>query len=153
MTDPIPPSSDQTSDTVPAPFRDIIPEGGDHRQRGAQPGNINSLGHGAPVGNTNNLKHGFYSSAFTRAERKRLDEDLQGELKDEEECIRLIVRRFLDSMGDEKKFYRCLLAVRTISPAIGRLESLHRTRRVIYDKQTTLDQVWEELKLIPPEED
>jgi hypothetical protein len=123
------------------------------RNRGAPLGNTNSLHHGAPPGNNNAVKHGFYSSAFTRAEKKRLEEEFQGELNDEEECLRLVVHRFIDSMGDEKMYYKYLLAIRAICLAFGRIESLHRTRCVIYDKQTTLDQVWEELKLIPPEED
>jgi hypothetical protein len=164
MTDSTPPASDQTADIIPeggSPSRGGIeppsavsaPRGAEARHRGGQPGNANSLAHGAPPGNNNAVKHGFYSSAFTRAEKKRLEEEFQGELNDEEECLRLTVRRFIDSMGDEKMYYKYLLAIRAICLAFGRIESLHRTRRVIYDKQTTLDQVWEELKLIPPEED
>jgi hypothetical protein len=45
------------------------------------------------------------------------------------------------------------MALRAICLAFGRIESFHRTRRVLYDKQTTLEQVWDDLKLIPPEED
>jgi len=152
MTDSPPPTSDQPTDIVPE--GNILPAEKDPHKGGAPRGNTNALHRGAPFGNNNAVKHGFYSSAFTRAERKRLEKEIQGELNDEEECIRLVVRRYIDSMGDEKMGHdRYLLAIRALCLAFGRIESLHRTRRVIYDKQTTLDQVWEELKLIPPEED
>jgi hypothetical protein len=35
---------------------------------------------GGGNGNNNAIKHGFYSSKFTRAERKRLEQELQGEI-------------------------------------------------------------------------
>jgi cell division protein FtsL len=96
----------------------------------------------------------IYSTAFTRPEIKRLEQELQGELDDEEECLRLIVRRYLDAKdADPLVQANYLLAIRAICLAFGRIESFHRTRRLIYDKQTTLDQVWDELELIPPEED
>jgi hypothetical protein len=125
------------------------------RNRGGAPrGNTNALHHGAPFGNNNAVKHGFYSTAFTRPEIKRLEQELQGELDDEEECLRLIVRRYLDAKdADPLVQANYLLAIRAICLAFGRIESFHRTRRLIYDKQTTLDQVWDELELIPPEED
>jgi hypothetical protein len=158
MTNTHPLTSDQVLDNLPArdiiPAENHIPEKKIRRARGGQLGNHNSLSHGAPPGNNNAIKHGFYSGAFTRLERKRLEQELQGELNDEEECIRLVVRRYIDSMGEEKMGHdRYLLAIRALCLAFGRIESIHRSRKVIYDKQTTLDQVWEELKLIPPEED
>jgi hypothetical protein len=121
---------------------------------GAPRGNTNACHHGAPFGNNNAVKHGFYSSAFKRTELNRLEKELQGELNDEEECIRLIVRRYLDSKDESIEVQQgYLLAIRAICLAFGRIESFHRTRRVLNDKQTSLDQVWEELKMIPPEED
>ena len=107
------------------------------------------------MGNTNALKHGFFSAGFKRIERDRLETELQGELKDEEECLRLVIRRYIDSLDDEDQTdqVRYLLAVRTISLGFGRIESLQRTRRLIYETQSTLDQVYKELKLIPPEQD
>ncbi|HEY5270615.1 MAG TPA: hypothetical protein VII97_09780, partial [Anaerolineales bacterium] len=48
-------------------------EGGARHQRGGQ------------LGNNNALKHGFYSHSFTRSDLKRLEHNVQGELKDEEE--------------------------------------------------------------------
>lgn len=45
------------------------------------------------------------------------------------------------------------VASRAVGLLSGRIESIHRSRKVIYDNQTTIDKVWEELKSIPPEED
>ena len=140
MTDSTPPTSDQ-----PAKSR---------RTRGAPPGNTNALNHGAPLANNNALKHGFYSSAFTSADRERLEHEVQGELNDEEECLRYVAYHVVSSMGEEKMDHdRYILSARTVCLAFGRIESIHRSRKVIYDKQTTLDKVQEDLKYIPWEED
>jgi len=48
---------------------------------------------------------------------------------------------------------RYILALRTVCLAFGRIESIHRSRKVIYDNQTTLEKALEELKYIPWEED
>jgi hypothetical protein len=45
------------------------------------------------------------------------------------------------------------VALRAVSLAVGRVESLHRSRKRLYENQTALEKVWEELKDIPPEED
>jgi hypothetical protein len=154
MTDSTPPTSDQSAEIVPRREPPCGVEKQIRRPRGGQPGNHNSLGHGAPPGNNNNVKHGFYSSAFKQVEIKRLEQELQGELNDEEECIRLIVRRYLDSKDADREVQEnYLLAIRAVCLAFGRIESFHRTRRAVYDKQTSLDQVWEELKYLPPEVD
>jgi hypothetical protein len=124
------------------------------RKRGAPPGNTNALNHGAPPGNYNAVKHGFYSTAFARSDKDRLEHDVQGELTDEEECLRYLAYRVVLSMGGEKMDHdRYVLALRTVCLAFGRIESIHRSRKVIYDKQTTFDKVLEELKYIPLEED
>jgi hypothetical protein len=109
---------------------------------------------GAPPGNNNALKHGFYSKAFTKLEQEHLEHDVQGELKDEEECLRQLVYHVVVSMRAEKMDHdRYVIALRTVCLAFGRIESIHRSRKAIYDKQTSLDKVWEELKYIPFEED
>ena len=124
------------------------------RKRGGQPGNTNSLNHGAPPGNNNAIKHGFYSTAFAPADRERLEHNVQGELNDEEECLRNLAYRVIVSMEGEKMDHdRYVLALRTICLAFGRIESLHRSRKFIYDKQTTLEKAIEELKYLPVEED
>ena len=109
---------------------------------------------GAPPGNNNALKHGFYSHSFTRSDLKRLEHNVQGELNDEEELIRLLIDYAVNSMKDEKMNHdRYIVALRAVSLALGRIESIHRSRKAIYDNTTTLDKVWEELKYLPVEED
>jgi len=109
---------------------------------------------GAPPGNNNALKHGFYSRAFTRLEQEHLQNDVQGELKDEEDCLRELAYRVVVSMRGEKMGHdRYVIALRTVCLAFGRIESIQRSRKAIYDKQTSIDKIWEELKYIPFEED
>jgi hypothetical protein len=115
---------------------------------------MNALHHGAPRGNTNAAKHGFYSHWFTRQEHKRLDRDIQGELNDEETGLNILIDRIFASMHDEKMNHdKYVVAARAVALAVGRIESIHRSRKAIYDNQTTLEKVWEELKYIPFEED
>ncbi len=109
---------------------------------------------GAPVGNNNALKHGFYVRSFTQAEVDRLDSDVKGELHDEETLLRLYLARVADTLNDGKMNHdKYVIDLRAVSLAVGRIESLHRSRKVIYDQQTTLDKALEELKYIPPDED
>jgi hypothetical protein len=124
------------------------------RKSGAPPGNTNALNHGAPPGNTNALKHGFYSHSFTHAEKERLDKGVLGEFVDEEALLHVLIDRTAMSIKNREMLYEELVvALRAVSLAIGRIESLHRSRKVIYDNQTTLDKALDELKYIPPEED
>jgi len=124
------------------------------RKRGGQPGNTNSIDHGAPRGNTNAAKHGFYSHWFTRQENERLDRDIQGELDDEESSLKIMIDRIFATMKAEKMTHdKVVVAARAAALAVGRIESIHRSRKAIYDNQTTLEKVWEELKYIPFEED
>jgi hypothetical protein len=112
------------------------------RQRGGQPGNNNAY------------KHGFYAHTFTSSENERLDNNILGEFKDEEALMRSLISRSAEAMKKgEMTYYDYIVALRAVVLAVGRLESLHRTRKAIYDKQTTLDQALDELKYIPWEED
>ena len=109
---------------------------------------------GAPRGNKNALKHGFYSHTFSRKELQRLDEDVEGEFRDEEEYLRVLIARTAESVKNEKlthKEYESIL--RAVSLASKTIISIHHSRKGLYDKQTTIDKVWEELKSIPVEED
>ena len=111
-------------------------------------------GGGAPLGNTNALKHGFYSHSFTKLDLKRLENNVQGELRDEEELVRVLIDYTVNSMKDEKMNHdRYIVALRAVSLALGRIESIHRSRKAIYDNATTLEQALDELKYIPFEED
>jgi hypothetical protein len=40
-----------------------------------------------------------------------------------------------------------------ISLAVGRIESIHRSRKAIYENQTTIQKALDELKYIPVDED
>jgi hypothetical protein len=121
---------------------------------GAPLGNTNALNHGAPRGNKNAAKHGFYSHWFTRQEHKRLDHDILGELDDEETSLTILIDRIFSSMsGEEMTHDKYVAATRAVALAVGRIESIHRSRKAIYDNQTTLDKALEELKYIPLEED
>jgi hypothetical protein len=109
---------------------------------------------GAPRGNKNALKHGFYSNTFSRKEIKRLDDDVEGEFRDEEEFLRVLIARTAESVEKTQLTHaEYLAALIAVSLAMGRIESIHRSRKAIFDKQSTIDKVWEELKYLPVEED
>jgi hypothetical protein len=109
---------------------------------------------GAPPGNKNGLKHGFYAHSFSKPENDRLNHGTLGEFVDEENFLRVLIDRTAMSMQDrEMSHEELVVALRAICMAVGRIESLHRSRKVIYDKQTSLDQVLDELKYIPLDED
>jgi hypothetical protein len=130
------------------------PSSSNPRKRGGQPANTNSLRHGAPRGNTNAAKHGFYSHWFTRQEHARLDRDFLGQLDDEEAGLDILIDRIFASMENEKLDHdRVVVASRAVSLMVGRIESIHRSRKAIYDNQTTIDKAIEELKYIPVDED
>ena len=123
-------------------------------KRGAPVGNKNASQHGAPRGNTNAAKHGFYSHWFTRLEQKRLDSDNLGQLDDEEKSLTIVIDRIFAVMEEEKMtFDKVLAAARAVSLAVGRIESIQRSRKVIYDNQNTVEKAMDELKYIPFEED
>ncbi|MCX6033838.1 MAG: hypothetical protein NTV38_02505 [Chloroflexi bacterium] len=108
---------------------------------------------GAPLGNTNALKHGFYSHWFSRHEEKRLDRDLLGQLADEEISLNIVIDRIFAAMKEgilpEDKI---LEVARAVSLAVGRIESIHRSRKAIYENQTTIQKALDELKYIPVDE-
>jgi len=62
-------------------------------------------------------RHGYYFHTFTRLEHERLDRDTLGKLEDKEYSLKFLV---------------------------GRIESIHRSRKVIYDSQTSMDKAYEE---------
>jgi hypothetical protein len=86
--------------------------------------------------------------------KRRLENDIQGELNDEESLLRILIDSTATSMiCEEMNHEKYVVTLRADALAIGRIESLHRTRKAIYDNHTTLDKVWEELKYLPVEED
>jgi hypothetical protein len=120
----------------------LIPLDGPSRKRGGQRGNKNAL------------KHGFYSNFFSRKEIQRLDDDVKGEFRDEEEYLRVQIARVAESAENTKLTHAEKLAtLRAVSFASMCIVSIHRSRKDIFDKQTTIDKVWDELKYFPVEED
>jgi hypothetical protein len=112
------------------------------RRRGGQPGNRNAL------------KHGFYSHNFTSREKSQLEQDILGEFQDEDKLINVFMDRVAASAQHEKlDFLSNVLALRAISIAIGRKIDIHRSKKDIYEKLTSIEKAFEELKDIPPEED
>ena len=111
----------------------------------------------APIGNTNAVKHGFYAHSFTGQEKHLLAAGIKGELKDEEELLRTFINRTIQTMNDSplpaEEAEAMVIALRAISLAVGRIESIHRSRRIIYDQATTFDKAMEELKYLPIEQD
>ena len=126
------------------------------RKRGGAPlGNKHALQHGAPRGNTNALKHGLYSYWYSRLENDLLNQDDPDDLKTEEKTLKVIIARIYASMHEEKLDHdRLVVAGRIVALCVGRIESLHRTRKILYaDGQATLEQALAELDFIPVEED
>jgi hypothetical protein len=123
-------------------------------RRGAPKGNKNALNHGAPLGNKNASRHGLYSQFFTRQESVSLDNNRLGKLQDEENCMNIILYRiFKTTKNGEMDHLSVLNDARVIALVGGRIESIHRTRKVIYEKTTPFEQAEEELKYLPVEED
>ncbi len=86
--------------------------------------------------------------------RRGLGRGCLGEFNDEEALLTTLIGRTAESIRDCKLTHdEYVVALRAVSLAIGRIESLHRSRKVIYDNQTTLDKALDELKIIPVEED
>jgi hypothetical protein len=109
---------------------------------------------GGQRGNHNAFKHGFYAVSYTKLEDERLETGVKGELKDEENMLRIIINRTIESMRGRKMTYEDnVVALRALALAVGRIESIQRSRKVIYDKETTLEKALEELKYISLEED
>ena len=163
MTDTLPPIPSSSGDLVPLEKigRDIIPRQalplgseGEASRSTPQGPPLGGRKRGGQRGNKNALKHGFYSHTFSRREIQRLDDDVQGELRDEEEYLRVLIPRTAESAQTSQLTHaEKQSTLRAVTLAMGRIESLHRTRRALYDKQTTIDKVWEELKYLPVEED
>ena len=113
------------------------------RRRGAQPGNSNAL------------RHGFYAKSFTDAEMHRLDADIEGEFIDEIALARTNAARLAELLKDYKNMSLddVVSASNALNNYLDRIQSLSRAQRFMYRNQTTMEQIMDELALIPPEED
>ena len=113
------------------------------RKRGGQPGNHNRR------------THGFYSASFTKKESRSLNSDVKGEFQDELSLLYVLINRTVHSINNDPDVAPdvYLDALRAITQAIARIESLRRSQRHLYNNQTTIEKALEELAFIPPEED
>jgi len=110
---------------------------------------------GAPAGNQNRLVHGFFSTSFTKKESHSLNTNLKGEFQDELSLLYILINRTAESINNDPDVAPdvYLDALRAITQAIARIESLRRSQRYLYNNQTTIEKALEELAFIPPEED
>ena len=110
---------------------------------------------GAPYGNHNRLVHGFFSHSFTKTESRSLKKDVKGEFLDELSLLYVLINRTAESINNDPNVPPdvYLNALRTITQAIARIESLRRSQHYLYNNQTTIEKALEELAFLPPEED
>jgi hypothetical protein len=120
-----------------------------------QPSTTGKRKRGAPFGNQNRLLHGFFSDSFTRKESKSLDTNIKGEFHDEISLLYVLINRTAQSINDNPNVAPdvYLNALRTITQAIARIESLRRSQRFLYSNQTTIEKAMQELAYIPPDQD
>jgi hypothetical protein len=111
------------------------------------------LKRGAQPGNTNAFKHGFYSHSLAFLEDKFLEPDPLAGMADEEILIRMLIYRIVRSMRKRNMPHAGYVdALRAVVLAVGRLQSLHRSRKTIDVDQTLLLRILEELECDPLEE-
>jgi len=110
---------------------------------------------GAPYGNQNRLVHGFFSRSFTKRESQALTINIKGEFQDELSLLYILINRTAEAFNNDPNLAPdvCLNALRTITHAIARIESLRRSQHYLYNNQTTIEKALEELAMIPVEED
>jgi hypothetical protein len=110
---------------------------------------------GAPFGNQNRLVHGFFSTSFTKKESHSLDTNVKGEFQDELSLLYILINRTAESINNDPHVAPdvYLNALRAITQAIARIESLRRSQHYLYNNQTTIEKALEELAFLPPEED
>jgi hypothetical protein len=110
---------------------------------------------GGQPGNQNRITHGFYSSSFTKKESKALDTNVKGEFIDELSLLYVLIQRTFQSINNDPDVAPgvYLDALRAITQAIARIESIRRSQHILYNNQTTIEKALEELAFLPPEED
>jgi hypothetical protein len=132
----------------------VSPPSSPAQPAGAVPCEENPRRRGGQPGNRNAVKHGLYSHWFSPQEHRRLDRDILGQLDDEEIGLNILIDRIFATMAEEKMSHdKVVVATRAVALAVGRIESIHRSRKAIYDNQTTIAKALDELKYIPFEED
>ena len=110
---------------------------------------------GGQSGNDNAFRHGFYARHFSPTDNLDLDRHVKGEFIDEINASRVCMSNLFAVLKDTQGLSpQDIVSInRAIGNFIGHNISLIRTRHAIYQKQTTMEQILEELKHIPPEQD
>jgi hypothetical protein len=101
-------------------------------------------------------KHGLYTITFHDLEITRLEKDFQGRLEDEMAMMRIFLLytamhfKDIDDMTHEE----VLGFLRGITHAIGRVESIVSTQKVVFDDGgETIEKALESLQYIPFDQD
>ena len=113
------------------------------RKRGGQPGNANAL------------RYGLYSKYFTASERQALDNNIDGGFKEELALARIQVGRLAEMLQDYRNmpFAEYIAASTLLNNVLDRIQRLSRAQHYIYQGQSTMEQIMEELSQIPVDED
>jgi hypothetical protein len=108
---------------------------------------------GAPLGNQNALKHGFYP--IKAQVLARLNTDVKGEFLDEIDALRSLVDSMIAvfNQTENPTLEQCQTTLRGVSQSFDTMKGLYLMQKVLYNKQTTMEKILQELADIPPEED
>ena len=100
-------------------------------------------------------RHGFYSDSFTPEENEALDSRIRGEFTDEMALAKVNAKRLGRILEHYKEMdpHDALLAFNTLSNFLGAIQELGRATHQLYQNQTRLEKVLEELEGIPEDED
>ncbi|MGD0752941.1 MAG: hypothetical protein ABSA23_16230 [Anaerolineales bacterium] len=112
-----------------------------HRKPGAQPGNSNAV------------KHGFY--AIKPEVITRLDTQVKGEFNDEIDAIRSLSDTTIATFSaiEHPTLEQCQTTLRAVSQAFDTMKGLYVTQKVLYNNQTSIARIMEELGAIPADLD
>ena len=97
---------------------------------GVTPPRISRGKRGGQSGNLNALKHGFYSSHYTPAALRRLDDMKEDEVTEEIGLLQILMKRVFIGMQADIPLVEYLKADQTLSYADTCLEKLYRIRGV-----------------------
>jgi hypothetical protein len=98
---------------------------------------------GGQIGNTNALKHGFYASVFKPGEIRKLDKMNKTEINDEIALLRVLIKRTVVSMYglSNLDMFTYLRGIRVITFAGSCVEKLERTKKLVFEESTGVEQI------------